>query len=279
MFLKKTVYLASGLLLAALSSCSVSNTDGVSSDTDTTITVGGSSEAYEMIEILAEAYDQAEFEFFSPSQTSGGIEGVQAEVIDIGGVSRKLTLSDLGEQLSYIPMVETPLVLVVHDSVTGVTNITAEQIQAIYGGDITNWKELGGPDATIVLFDLSEDENEKVVLREAHLGKEFEVTDQAIVFTEDDELVETLAITEFSVAAVPNENELEELPLVTVSIDGIEPTVENIQSGSYSMSMPLGLVVAQAVDAEVQAFIDFATSPEGQQLLSEADYVLAGPAE
>ena len=93
--------------------------------------------------------------------------------------------------MSYIPLVETPLMVVVHDSVTGVSDITAEQIKAVYSGEITNWQELGGPDEQIILFDLSEDENEKVVLREAYLGPDLEISPDAVVFTEDDELVET----------------------------------------------------------------------------------------
>ncbi|MEO1592910.1 MAG: substrate-binding domain-containing protein, partial [Cyanobacteria bacterium J06632_22] len=224
MSLKRTGYLASALLLSTLGSCSVDNTASTDA-TVTTLTVGGSSEAYEMIEVLAEAYGQtgaAEFEFAPSSQTSGGIEGVKADELDIGGVSRKLTEADLNGELSYLPMVETPMVVVVHDSVTGVTDITAEQIKAVYSGEITNWQELGGPDETIVLFDLSEDENEKVVLREVYLGTDLAISPDAIVFTEDDELVEALAVTDFSMATVPAEDELEELPLSPLTIDGIQ---------------------------------------------------------
>lgn len=278
MFLTTRRYFATTLLLATVSGCSVGDTVSTGPETPNTITIGGSSEAYEMLEVLTEAYDQTvptQFEFLPASQTSAGIEGTKANVMDIGAVSRPLTSSEIGEQLAYLPMVETPLILAVHDSVTDITNITTEDIQTIYSGEINNWKALGGPDQKIVLFDFTEDENEKIVLREAYLGDDLKITPDAVVFTEDEVLLETLSVTEFSVAAVPGEDELEDLPLVPLSIDGIQPSPANIQSGRYTMSLVLGLVTPAQPTPEVQAFIEFATSPEGQQALTDAEYVIA----
>ncbi|MGF1522929.1 MAG: substrate-binding domain-containing protein [Leptolyngbyaceae cyanobacterium] len=239
--------------------------------------VGGSAETYEIIELLLEAYvettDEVEFDFLPPSQTSGGIEGVEISALDIGGVSRELTEAELSEQLSYLPLAETPLVFIVHESVTGVTNISAEQIKAIYSGDITNWQELGGPDKRIVLFDFAEDENEKQVLRKAYLGANLAISSEAIVFPEDDELLETVAITDFSIAAVPLEDTVRESPVTVLDIDGVTPSVENIQSGKYPMALTLGIVVPEPLPTATQAFVQFVRSSQGKQLLIESEYI------
>ncbi|MEL6139797.1 MAG: substrate-binding domain-containing protein [Cyanobacteria bacterium J06628_6] len=266
-------------VLLALASCSVPQATETTSAIEGTIKIGGSSETYEVLELLTAAYTETatdiEFEYFPPSQTDGGIEGVKAAAVDIGAVSRQVGTAETGEELVYQPLVQTPLVIAVHDSVTGVTNISAEHIKAIYSGEISNWQALGGPDAEIIVFDLAEDENEKRVLRETYLGADLEITPNAVAFAEDDELLETAAITEFSIAALPLEEGLDELPMAILSIDGVEPNTENLQSGVYPMALSLGVVLPATPSDQTESFIEFVESEAGQAVLTEADYVLA----
>ncbi|MEM1250874.1 MAG: substrate-binding domain-containing protein [Cyanobacteria bacterium P01_H01_bin.21] len=247
--------------------------------TDSTVNIGGSAETYETLEVLADAYKaqapEVEFNFFPPSQTSGGIQGVRSGLIDIGGVSREPAADETADQLTYFRLTKIPLVVVVHESVTGIDTLTGEHLKAIYSGQIKNWKALGGPDAEIVLFDFTEDENEKQVLRQTYLGEELTITPDAIVFPEDDEVIETAAITEFSIAAVAYENEVEDLARLNVlSLNDVAPSAENIQSGKYPMMLPLGVVVNNQPSSMVWDFLKFATSPEGQQTLSDTSYLL-----
>lgn len=245
------------------------------SETVSVIKVGGSAEAYEILELLTDAYsaqsDKVEFDYDTPSQTAGGIQGVKAEILDIGAVSRQIA-SEESESLIYYPLVKAPLVLAVHNSVTGVSELSTEQLKDIYSGNITNWQALGGPDVPIALFDLSEDENEKKVLRTV-IGENLEITADAIVFNEDDELLESVASTDFSFAAVPFEDELEDLPVTILSLDGQAPSAANIASGDYGMNMVLGMTLLKTTDDNVQAFADFVVSPEGQQILTDSEYI------
>ena len=268
-----------GITLSLLHSCEIDRSaNGLLEPAYSSIKIGGSAEVYVVLELLSDAYtaevDGVEFDFLPPSQTSGGIEGVKNEALDIGTVSRDLAAAGLGEQLTYLPLVQTPLVLIVHDSVTGVTNVSTKQIQSIYRGDITNWRELGGPDAAITLFDVAEDENEKRVLRQAYLGADLAITPEAIVFPEDDELLETAAITDFSLAAVPLEESLKDLPITILSIDGVTPSIENLQSGAYPMNLLLGIVFSQGLSATGQSFVEFVMSLEAQQILTDSNYII-----
>ena len=271
-------YAVPSAILLALASCSTPQSAETASDTESTIKIGGSSEGYEVLELLTEAYEETatdvEFQYLPPSQTDGGIEGVKAAVADIGAVSRTIEPAETGEELVYQPLVKAPLVIAVHESVSGITDISAEQINAIYSGEISNWQALGGPDAAIVVFDLSEDENEKRVLRETYLGADLVITPDAVAFTEDDELLETAAITEFSIAAVPLEDDLDELAMTVLSIDGVAPTPENLQSGSYPMALALGIVLPTTPSTQAESFLEFVDSEEGKAVLTDADYVL-----
>ena len=276
-----TLSLLVSSLLVSISGCATTTASTVSSTSPRSseaaaaeVSIGGSGEAYAPLEILAEAHQAktgTKFEFFPPSQTSGGVEGVKNSTFDIGGVSKGPTEAGISDSMTYLPLIVTPLVVVVHDSVTGVTDLSADQIKGIYSGEITNWKALGGPDVDIVLFDLSEDESEKQVLRQAYLGDDFAISDAAVVFEEDDELAEAVAVTDFSIAALPLEDELEDLPINILSIDGVAPSAENIEAGTYLMGLPLGIAVSDTPSAEAQAFVDFISSDEGRTLLADAD--------
>lgn len=260
---------ASILVLSLLGGCSGND----ASPSTQTIQVGGSSETLEVIKIAAAAYEAAEtgveIEFLPPSQSSGGLEGIKANILDIGAVSSEPPVNEIAS-LQYVPLVRTPLVVITHETVTNVDNLTTEQLQGIYGGTITNWQTLGGPDAEIVLLDIPEDENEKILLREKVLGKELQVSDQAVVFPEDDEVLETATATPYSIATIPLEAEVSDAPVNTLNLDGIAPSPDSIESGAYTMVLPLGIVVTKKTTPAVQAFIDFMLSSEGQDILANS---------
>jgi phosphate transport system substrate-binding protein len=271
-----------------LSSCSTPSPDQARTQTtpenpDTIISIGGSSETYPALELLSDAYKaenkNIKFKFYPPSQSRGGIESVKQNLIDVGGVSRVIAADEAGTQLNYLPIVETPLVAVVHNSVTNVTNLSADQLKAIYKGDLNNWQQLGGPDAEIILLDFTEEENEKQVLRQVYLGKDLKITPQAVVFSEDDELMDTLGNTPFSVAVLPDEDEMEELPVKALSIDGVAPSSNTLQAGTYKLKMLMGVVSSKKNKPEVQSFLEFATGPKGHQVLAAAGLVAVQPAQ
>jgi len=267
----------SRLLLASvalfLSSCTSNGSTLTEQDT-TTIKVGGSSETYATIELLTDAYvdqtDRVDFKFLPPSQTDSGIQGVSNRELDIGGVSRSIDAT-ANSPFKYAPLIVSPLVVVVHNSVTGVDNLTTEQLKSIYSGEISNWQQVGGPDAEIVLLDLVEDENEKKLLRDHYLGADLAITPRAVVFAEDDELLETAANTEYSLAAVVQEDDIEQAPVKQLSLDGIAPSDENMASNDYAMSILLGMVYHNDADVEVKSFVEFVAGPEGQAILAEAE--------
>ena len=263
--------------LVVLSSCTINpnqNESSINNEANSSLKIGGSFETLTILERLSTVYQQqtaeVEIQLFPPSQTSSALQGVKDNLLDIGAVSRVIEPEEVGE-LQYIPLAQTPLVFVVHDSVTGVENLTTQEIKAIYRGTISNWQAIGGPDAPITLFDFTEDENEKIVLRQHYLGSELDITSTAIVFAEDDELIMTTAITPYSLAAVPFDQELEELPLKVLTVNDVVPSLDNLAHGIYQGTIDLGVVIRPQSSQRVEDFLDFALSAEGQTLMQSEE--------
>ena len=264
-----------GVLTAAtFSSCARGSDRSVTSKA--TIEIGGSSEGYPVLKILAEAYENEDIEIkFAPSsQTSGGIAGVQDKAIDIGVISRQLRARENTDNIQYLAIVTSPMLLVTNESVEGVTNLDTKQIQDIYSGVITNWQELGGPDTEIILLDLPEDENEKEILREHYLGENLKISPTAIIFQDDDDIIEAVAATSSSIGPTGMSTEIEELPVNILNVDGFAPTVANMKAGKYKLNQTIGIVFLTQTTGPSQDFINFIQTEKAKEKLEQAGYIV-----
>ena len=243
------------------------------------IKIGGSLEAYEMIEVLKEAYEaetestSTEFKFLNSSQSSGGIQGVKDGVLDIGLTSRELTESETNGQIKYRAIASTAMLLGTNESVANVTNITSDKLKAIYRGETNNWQTLGGSNAEIILLDIPEDESEKKLLRKHYLGN-LKITSRAILFADDDDVIEALQTTPNSIGPVPRQETLDEASINILTIDGIAATPENIRNGQYKLVYSIGIVFAAEPTEATQGFINYIVSEAGKQELADAGYVV-----
>ena len=267
-----------GLMAVGTIVCLTSCTGRQQINTTETITIGGSSEAYEVMEVLTDAYQEKtkniQFKILPSSQTSGGVQGVKDGVLDIGLTSRKLIELEKTDLIKYRAFANIPMLLVTDQSASAVSNITGKQLKAIYSGEINNWQQIGGADAKIILLDLPEDESEKQLLRQHYLG-EIKITTGAIVFFEDSDLIEVLQTTPYSIGPVPKEEKVEELPVNILTIDGIAATPENIRNGQYKLVYTIGIVFAAEPTPATQDFINYIFSEAGQQELAAAGYVVS----
>lgn len=262
------------LTVANISSCNANNERQETIQEN--IKIGGSSEGYPVLEILTEAEDNESIEitFMPSSQSSGGIRGVKDGLINIGVISQQLTAAEIPETIKYIPIVKNLQLLITNKSVKGVENLNTEQIQGIYNGTISNWKELGGPDAQIILLDIPEDETEKQSLRKHHLGEKLQVTPRAIIFLEDNEILKAVTTTPYSIGIIANSQKIKESDVNILNIDHLAPTLANIEKGKYKMTQTIGIVFSPQPTSATQKFIDFVLSPEAKQKLELAGYTV-----
>ncbi len=153
-----------------------------------------------------------------------------------------------------------------------VSALTQEQLKGIYLGDITNWKEVGGPDAPIVVYSRENSSGTYVFVKDHVLGGE-DFTPTAL----------TLPGTAAVVNAVGKEKNgigyggsayakgIKELK-VKEGEEEIAPSQENIQSGKYPLARDLFFYVRGEPGPSEKPFIDFVLSPEGQQIVTQVGY-------
>ena len=276
-----------GLLLSTVSGCMPpsNSASNITAETQTEVTqleeivISGSGSGYEPLKILASAYEEKHPDIqiiFNPSnQTSGGVQGVKDGVIDIGSVSRELNLEEQ-HGINYQTYAKDLLVVATHRDVTGVTNLTTEELNGIYSGQITNWQEVGGLDVEILVLDRAEDETAKLLLREYYFGLNLPMSPAAVILQKEKEVTETLQTTANTIgpmSLVKARNTA--LPVNILSLDGIEPNSKNTQNGKYQMSRSMGIIwnPHTKLSQATKDFIEFVSSQEAANILENAGYV------
>jgi len=197
-----------------------------------------------------------------------GIRNAANGTIDIGGACRISIYKNKLERDAYqIPVAWDALVVFVNKN-NPVSNITFEQLRALYLGKITNWKQLGGNDAKIELF--------------TRRGKLSGVgrTLRELVFANYDQefkgtyIVKSSGPVEKGVLKNPNGigvsgiSSAKKRDLKLLKLDGKAPTFDNIKNGSYALYRPLYLVINRSNKTPlVRNFIKYAVSREGQDII------------
>lgn len=258
---------ASTMSMAVSAVCYAKQSGSVSAD--------GSTSMEEVIGILGEAFmnENEDITFtYNPTGSGSGIQAVQEGRCDIGLSSRSLKEEELESGLTETVLAYDGIAVIVHPD-NPVEDLDVETIAKIYTGEITNWSEVGGNDAEIVLIG-----------REAGSGTRdgFE----SITGTEDEcEYRQELTSTGDVITAVSqNEDAIGYASLAAVSdsvkalnVDGVVPDEETVKDGTYVIQRPLVLVTKsdEALSEAAQEFFDFATSDEAVELISLAGVVAA----
>ncbi len=200
-----------------------------------------------------------------------GIKAIRDGTVDIGMASRKLKPEE--EEGATVYQIAVDVLAVVVNEANTIESLSSEQLQDIYQGNISNWKEVGGADAPIV-----------VVIREKNSGTRGAFDD--IVLEGQEPYAEHLekAITAGDMAAI-----VADMPdaigyvgfgnlepgIKALAIDGVVPSDETAKEGSYQLTRPLLLLTGPLTQPIAQYFIDFALSTEGQKIVADSGWVTA----
>ncbi|SFG81590.1 phosphate ABC transporter substrate-binding protein, PhoT family (TC 3.A.1.7.1) [Lachnospiraceae bacterium C7] len=204
--------------------------------------------------------------------SSAGIESLQAGTVQIGNASR--ALSD-DEKASGIEenVVAIDGIAVVVDPENDVEDIKSEDLKKIYTGEITNWKELGGKDQSIV-----------VVGREAGSGTRdafeelLDLKDKCKYANELDSTGAAMAKVASTKGAIAYVSlDVVDDTVKAAKIDGVEATEKNILSGDYLLQRPFVMATMGKIseqDKQVQAFFDFVHSEEGKKVIKKVGLIV-----
>lgn len=272
-----TLMMAAALTLTMFAGCSSAGQEASSSAGESisgSVATDGSTSMEKVIGALGEAFqnDTGVSFTYNPTGSGSGIKAVQEGRCDIGLSSRDLKAEEKESGLSGTILAYDGIAVIVHPE-NPVADLSVETIAKIYTGEITNWSEVGGSDAEIVLIG-----------REAGSGTRdgFEsITDTKDVcqyrqeLTSTGDVITTVsqnpgAIGYASVASVKD-------TVKALTVDGIAATEENIKNGSYVVQRPFVLVTRTGVELSnaAQKFFDYSTSADACEIISAAGVVPA----
>lgn len=163
-----------------------------------------------------------------------------------------------------------------------VNNLTTQQVKDIYSGKITNWKEVGGRDEKILAFQRNEGSGSQSRLIR-FMG------DTPIMEPKREEYVEAMGGIARNVADYRNyknsigfsfryymEGIIKNPNIKLLSIDGVAPTLENINNETYSLTGSLYAVTYKGnTNENVNKFIQWILSEEGQEIIEKTGYARA----
>lgn len=259
------------LVLVALMVCAVFT--GCGSTTET-VTTDGSTSMEKVIGALGEAFESEEgiTVTYNPTGSSSGIKAVLEGTCDIGLSSRNLKDEEIAQGLKGTVLAYDGIAIIVNNA-NAVNDLDLETIAKIFTGEITNWKELGGKDAQIVLIGReagsgTRDGFESVTGTEDACKYRQELTSTGDVITTVSSNEDAIGYA--SVASV-------EETVKTLTVSGVAPTDETIKNGTYVVQRPFVLVTKEGVELSEssQKFFDFITSDAAVEIIASAGVVAA----
>jgi len=205
--------------------------------------------------------------------SSHGIKSVADGTVDIGDASRDIKDSEREAYPELVPhaVAKDGVAPVVHPS-NRINALTMEELQQIYTGEITNWKDLGGSDAEIVVVSREEGSGTRDCF-ESKVTKPIgeEITQHAIIQDSNGKVRATVAGNEHSIGFLSLGYVNHEVKALT--LNGVEPTVETVLSGEYAISRTLWMITKGEPDHAEEAFLDFVISEEGQRIVEEVHFI------
>ena len=271
----KTYQTLRGIALSAILLTVIFSAGCVSTDETETISIAGSTTVLPVAQAVAEEYMAQHSN--ADIQVSGGGSGVGATsaiegTADIGMLSRELKSSEKdGNNLQEFVVGRDGIALVGHPSNT-VSDLTLEQVKAIYQGEITNWKDVGGSDSEIVLIGRDSSSGTREFFTEFVLNKE-ESAKEMQELNSNGAVAKAVSMTPGAIGYVSLEYVDDSLK--AFSIGGVEPTVENVVSGVYEINRPLLMITNGEPTGLTAEYLEFILSAEGQQILEDNGFIPA----
>lgn len=236
------------------------------------VSTDGSTSMEKVIGILSESYHKANPDVkvtYNPTGSGAGIIAALEGRTDIGLSSRGLK-ADEQKKLVGTTVALDGIIMVVNPG-NKLKNLSLEQIAKLYKGEITNWKELGGVDAPVVLIGReagsgTRDGFESVTHTKNACKYRQELTSTGDVITTVSQ--NPNAIGYASLSAVSKK-------ISVLSVNGIRASEASVKDGSYKLQRPFVFVTVKdkALSKDAQKFYDYALSKEVAPLIVKAGVV------
>jgi phosphate transport system substrate-binding protein len=235
--------------------------------------LAGSTTVQPLAEVLGEAFMKLNPDVVIEIQGGGSSVGVTSAgegTVDIGNASREIKSSEFEKfpDLQVFTIAYDGIAIVTHPD-TKLDTLSVEQVRDIFAGEITNFSEVGGPDAPITVVSREEGSGTRAAFEELVM----EYREEKVIF-ERALLQQSNGQVRTTVSTTPNSIGFLSFGFLDdstrpVPIDGAEPIVANVKNGSYPIFRPLNMLTNGAPNDLAQTFLGFILSGDGQAIVSE----------
>mgnify|MGYP002586717265 FL=1 len=266
-----SIVIAAACVLALFAGCSTKAPEAAAEDGN--VSVDGSTSMEKVIGSLGESFinsNPGTSYTYNPTGSGSGIKAVSEGTCDIGLSSRNLKDDEKASGLTGTVLALDGIAVIVNPN-NPVSDLSVEQIASIYKGEITNWKDVGGNDAEIVLIGReagsgTRDGFESITGTNDACKYRQELTSTGDVITTVSQNPDAIGYA--SLASLKDN-------VKALTVGGIAPTEETVKDGSYVIQRPFILVTKDGVELSETAkkFFDYATSSQAAEVITAAGAV------
>ena len=209
-----------------------------------------------------------------------GISALLDNTTDIAMASRpikfseKMKIKSAGEDVAEIVVAYDALAVVAHPS-NPVKQLTRQQLEDIFRGIITYWKQVGGDDRKIVVYSRETSSGTYEFYKESELkNKNYMASSLSMPAT--GAIIQSVSQTKGAIGYVGLAYVSPRVKTLSVSYDGkhyAAPTVENATNKTYPIVRPLYYYYNVKKKAEIDPLIQYILSPDGQDIIKKSGYI------
>lgn len=210
-----------------------------------------------------------------------GLSALVAGTTDIAQASRKIKFSEKqklqeqGKTAKEVVIAYDAIAVIINPS-NRVKKLTREQLEGIFTGKITNWKELGGDDMKIVPYSRETSSGTYEFFKENVL-KNKNYMNGIMSMPATGSIIQSVSQTKGAIGYVGLAYLNSSVTAVAVSYDSgktyTAPSVATAKNKTYPIVRPLHYYYVSSSEAKVKPFIDYVLSPAGQKIVSEVGYI------
>jgi phosphate transport system substrate-binding protein len=205
--------------------------------------------------------------------SSRGITDARQGLANIGMASR--ALKDEEKDLQAFSIARDGVGIILHKD-NPVQSLSDKQVVDIYTGKIKNWQEVRGKDAPITVVNKAEGRSTLELFAHYFKIKNSDIKAQ-VVIGDNEQGIKTVAGNPNSIGYVSigtaEHNAASGVPIKLLPVGGVAASTENVQNGSFPLSRPLNLVMKNQPQGLEKDFIDYARSPQVQEIVKEQNFV------
>ena len=260
---------------------SETGTTSIDTTVSGTVTGSGSSALLPLVQDAADKYKELNPNVsitLSAGGSGQGLKQVSDGTVDIGNsdveADTKLEADKAAELVDHKVCVVTMAAVVNNDIGATVNDLTKEELTKIFTGEIKNWREVGGPAEEIVLVTRPTTSGTRALFKEYAMNGAEELSGGSLETDDSGTLLQSVqdnagAIGYVALSYLTGDNADK---VTKISIDGVEPTLENTYNGTYPVWGYEHMYTKGEASGAVKAFIDYICSDDYAPNMEELGY-------